>query len=211
MSFQGFTDKDFDVFTIAGLEPRMERLIEQVRPKLIELGDQLSGFLSAASGTEMFPHVARHARRTVNPPNDTWVAWASSKKGYKSLPHFQLGLWSTHLFIQFGVIYECPYKEQFASQLAKNEKQVRMLIPDHYYWSVDHMKPDVILDSEMDGKQFAHLIHRLKTVKKAEALCGLKIERDDPVLADGERFLQLAENTFKQLMPLYQLANWSDL
>lgn len=184
----------------------MEALIERVRPKLTELGNHFSGYLSAASGTEMFPHVARHARRTVNPPNDTWVAWASSKKGYKSLPHFQLGLWKTHMFIQFGVIYECPHKEHFANQLQKKQKQVRSLVPESYYWSMDHMQPEVIPVSEMDNERFGQLIHRLKTVKKAEALCGLRIERDDPVLADGQAFLKLAEETFSRLMPLYHLS-----
>ena len=37
-------------------------------------------------------HVAKHARRSVNPPIDTWVAFAPNKRGYKMLPHFQIGL-----------------------------------------------------------------------------------------------------------------------
>ena len=36
-----------------------------------------------------YPHVAKHARRSVNPPKDTWVAFATSKRGYKMLPHFK--------------------------------------------------------------------------------------------------------------------------
>ena len=32
---------------------------------------------------EFFPHVARHARRTVNPPPETWAAFGPSPKGYK--------------------------------------------------------------------------------------------------------------------------------
>ncbi|WP_010269959.1 YktB family protein [Paenibacillus senegalensis] len=206
MDFRGFSAEDFDVFTIPGLEPRMEALIARVRPKLTELGDHLSSYLSAACGAELFPHVARHARRTVNPPDDTWVAWASSKKGYKSLPHFQLGLWNTHLFIQFGVIYECPHKVHYANQLHKQKKQIRSLIPDSYYWSMDHTKPEVIPGSEMDEERFAQLIHRLKTVKKAEALCGLRVERDDPILTDGKAFIELAEQTFTRLVPLYHLS-----
>src|SRR5690606_12482306 len=65
-----FTASDFDVFTIPGLEPRMEALIANVRPKLTTLGTALAPDLTAAVGMEMFPHVAKHARRTVHAPND---------------------------------------------------------------------------------------------------------------------------------------------
>ncbi len=32
----------------------------------------------------MFPHVAKHARRSVNPPADSWVAFANSKEAIKT-------------------------------------------------------------------------------------------------------------------------------
>ncbi|MEI0738277.1 DUF1054 family protein [Paenibacillus sp. JTLBN-2024] len=86
MPFEGFHSKDFEVFNVPGLEPRMEALIANVRPKLEELGREMAPFLSALCGEEMFPHVAKHARRTINPPNDTWVAWAASKEGIKRCP-----------------------------------------------------------------------------------------------------------------------------
>ncbi len=52
--FAGFTQEDFDVFTIPGLEPRMEALIGLVRPKLNLLGERLSPALSVLCGEEMF-------------------------------------------------------------------------------------------------------------------------------------------------------------
>ncbi|MDQ0168823.1 uncharacterized protein YktB (UPF0637 family) [Paenibacillus tundrae] len=74
MNFSGFNNRDFDVFQVPGLEPRMEMLIERVRPKLEALGAELAPYLTELCGEEMFVHVAKHARRTVNPPIDTWVA-----------------------------------------------------------------------------------------------------------------------------------------
>lgn len=123
MPFEGFHTQDFDVFKVPGLEPRMEALIANVRPKLTMLGDEIAPFLSALCGEEMFPHVAKHARRTINPPNDTWVAWAASKRGYKALPHFQVGMFESHLFIIFAVIYESPNKVTFAKHLEKKPQQ----------------------------------------------------------------------------------------
>lgn len=205
--FTGFHPEDFDVFHIPGLEPRMEALISRVRPKLEQLGTSLAPVLSVMCGEEMFPHVARHARRTVNPPDDTWVAFANQKRGYKALPHFQIGMWSTHVFIQFAVIYESvEYKRRFAKALKRDEGKMLRGLPGHYYWSYDHMKPAVTYIADMTEEERKKIPDELIRIKKREALCGLRIDREDPSCADGERFLQIAEETFHTLLPLYRAA-----
>ncbi len=107
-----WTNKDFNVFQINGLEQRMDALNSNVRPKFNKLGEDFSAFFSSQLGEEFFSHVAKHARRTVNPPKDSWVAFAPYKRGYKALPHFQIGLWSSHLFIVLAIIYEAPQKKR---------------------------------------------------------------------------------------------------
>lgn len=206
MTFPTFNQEDFDVFTIPGLEPRMEALIRLVRPKLTQLGEELAPFLSAHCGEPMFPHVAKHARRTINPPADTWVAWANNKKGYKAHPHFQLGMWSTHVFVQFAVIYESGNKEVFARHLEERLSEVRSAIPGHFRWSIDHMQPGSTIHGEMEEDDFAQMIDKLKRVKKTEALCGIHIERNDPMLNDPGRFAEAVKHTFEQVMPLYRIA-----
>lgn len=206
MTFSGFNDNDFDVFQIPGLEPRMEMLIERVRPKLETIGAELAPYLTELCGEEMFVHVAKHARRTVNPPIDTWVAWASSKRGYKALPHFEVGLFGTHLFVIFAIIYESPNKAAFAEGLERQLREVRRFMPQGYYWSVDHMSPTGTLQQDMQDEDYDKIITKLKTVKKAEVMCGLRIERDDPLAADGEKLLETVRQTFKTLLPLYKMS-----
>ncbi|WP_081667303.1 YktB family protein [Paenibacillus pinihumi] len=204
--FAGFTQEDFDVFTIPGLEPRMEALIGLVRPKLNLLGERLSPALSVLCGEEMFPHVAKHARRTINPPIDTWVAFAHNKRGYKAHPHFQIGLFESHLFIQFAIIYECTNKLIFAGHALDKLSEIQALVPQHYVWSGDHMVPEGTRHSDMDEQELEKLLGRLKTVKAAEALCGLHLDRKDPLLADGEKLIRTIEQTFETLIPLYRMA-----
>ncbi|WP_178024791.1 YktB family protein [uncultured Paenibacillus sp.] len=206
MSFEGFTTQDFDALTVPGLEPRMEAIISKIRPKLETLGAELVPFLSALCGEEMFPHVAKHARRTVNPPNDTWVAWAASKRGYKALPHFQVGMFSTHLFIIFAVIYESPNKSVFANYLDKQAARIKKTIPDGFYWSLDHMSPGGTPHREANAKQLKAWAEQLKTVKKSEALCGLRLERNDPIVSDGSKLIHTVQETFQTLLPLYKNA-----
>ena len=62
-----WTNKDFNVFQIDGLEQRMDALNECVRPKFQLLAEDFSSFFSSQLGEEFYPHVAKHARRTVNP------------------------------------------------------------------------------------------------------------------------------------------------
>ncbi|GIQ68295.1 DUF1054 domain-containing protein [Xylanibacillus composti] len=204
--FPDFTGQDFDVFAIPGLEPRMEALIANVRPKLEAIGHIMSPYLSALCGEEMFAHVAKHARRTVHPPNDTWVAWAPNKRGYKAHPHFQFGMWGSHIFIQFALIYESDRKPLFGERWLRHLDEITQTVPNDYVWSMDHMKPEAAPHHALTRSDFEDMAKRLKTVKSSELLCGIHIQRDDPAAADGRQLGERAAEVFDTLMPLYRLA-----
>ncbi|MFC7372021.1 YktB family protein [Fictibacillus iocasae] len=203
--FKGFNNRDFDVFKIDGLQERMEKLIERIRPKLEDLGKEYAGELSALSGTEMHYHVAKHARRTVNPPKDTWVAFAPNKRGYKMLPHFQIGLFESHVFIWYAVIYEAPMKVEISKKMLKNVMSIKQQIPDTFVWSPDHMKPEAVSHKELKDNGLEDLISRLGTVKKAELLCGVHVAREKATSMTAEEWHSLLSSTFRQLMPLYEM------
>jgi uncharacterized protein YktB (UPF0637 family) len=205
MEFNGFKQEDFQVFTINGLEDRMTAIQEQIRPKLDYLGEHFAPTLSALTGEEMFYHVAKHARRSVNPPDDTWVAFANNKRGYKKHPHFQIGLWETHVFIWFAMIYEAPNKVQFGKKAAESADKIRSLIPGHFVWSGDHTKPDATPFSSMSQDEFIALSERVQNVKKAELLCGLHLDRNTAIKLNGDEFIQEVNNAFETLLPLYKM------
>lgn len=204
--FAGFTQADFDVFAVDGLDARMNAIKTVVRPKLEFLGQHCAPLLSALTGEEMYWHVAKHARRTVNPPDDTWVAWAGDKRGYKKHPHFQLGLWKTHLFVWFAVIYESPFKQEIGESLESQADRILVAVPSHFRWSGDHTQPDSTPQSELGKDGLVTLFRRLQTVKKAELLCGINIDRNDPIVADGDALLRRLDETFDVLARLYRLS-----
>jgi uncharacterized protein YktB (UPF0637 family) len=206
MTFSGFTDKDFDVFKIDGLDDRMEALKQHIRPKLEELGNHYAPQLSSLTGDEMFYHVAKHARRTKNPPKDTWVAFAANPRGYKMMPHFQIGLWETHLFVWFALIYEAPNKGEFGKLLEKNADIVFSRTPEEFVWSTDHTKPDVIPQRGLSKDELLTLFTRLQTVKKAEILCGYQIPRGEAVTMNPDELIEKIDSVFKTLIPFYKLA-----
>ena len=164
----------------------------------------IQAYFSAQTGDEFFPHVAKHARRTVNPPKDSWVAFAPYKRGYKAFPHFQIGLWGTHLFIVVAIIYEAPQKQEMADRLLQNIELFDTL-SDDFIISGDHMSPEsVTLGDARDGK-LHQLLTRLRDVKKGEFLVGRHISEEDAISMSPEQFTAMTEQTFESLLPIYNV------
>ncbi|WP_444684119.1 YktB family protein [Alkalicoccus luteus] len=204
MGFNGFTQDDFDVFAVDGLDERMHVLKERIRPKLEELGAEFAQELTELTGTDMYYHVAKHARRKVNPPDDTWVAFCSNKRGYKKLPHFQIGMFGSHLFIWFAVIYESPVKQELGYEWKKTSETLMESVPASFEWSVDHTKPATIAHDSLTKDDLDSMLDRLESVKKAELLCGRTIDADDPVLRNPDALKQEIKEVFQTLLPLYE-------
>lgn len=202
MQIQGFQQKDFDTFSINGLESRMTAIQERIQPKFKSIGDVLVDDLSAMIGSEMYLHIAKHARRTVNPPNDTWLAVAGNKRGYKKHPHFQIGLWDDHLFIWLAFIYELPNKTGIAQNFINQIDLIEQL-PDDFVISLDHMqkKAESLAEIDLDAA-----LTRFHDVKKAEFLIGKQLDPNNPIVQNGDELVQLAKETYEKLIPLYRLA-----
>jgi uncharacterized protein YktB (UPF0637 family) len=199
-----WTTKDFDVFKIDGLEQRMEALTSIVRPKFQLLGERYSNYLSIQLGEEFFPHIAKHARRTVNPPKDSWVAFSPYKRGYKSLPHFQIGLWDNYLFIIVAIIYEAPQKTVMANRLLEKKKMFRSL-PNNFIFSGDHMSQNVISLEVGREEQLEQALEKLRDVKKRDFLIGRYISREEAVQLSPDEFVELTKETFEALLPIYKV------
>lgn len=206
MTFNGFDQSDFDTFLIDGLEQRMQAIRERIQPKFQAIAAAILNDAAALAGNEMFLHVARHARRKVNPPADTWMAICHNKKGYKQHPHFQIGLYDDRVFIWFALIYEAPNKREIAQRLLKQQSKLFKSIPKDYALSVDHMKKDAASFGSLAAKDFTAALERFRDVKLAELLIGRVLMADEPVLKNGPAFLALVRETIEQLMPIYRVA-----
>ncbi|AIY05982.1 hypothetical protein Plano_2017 [Planococcus sp. PAMC 21323] len=196
-----WTEQDFDVFNTPGLEARMSALTQLIRPKFAELGTEFSSFFSGKTGDEFFPHVAKHMRRTVNPPNDSWVAFAPYKRGYKAVPHFQIGMWESHVFVILAVIYEAPNKTAMAENLLHSD--VLKNLSGDFTVSGDHMKPQSNSLNDLGDQGLEKLITRLRDVKKGEFVIGRHLTKDQAEFFNKEQFFQFAEETFETLLPIY--------
>lgn len=207
MTLQLFQETDFAVFSVNGLEERMDAIKTNIHPKLVTLGEYFSHYLSEQAGESFFYHVAKHARRKVNPPNDTWVAFSTNKRGYKMLPHFQIGLWGSHAFIYFGLIYECPQKVEAAHAFLEHLNDLKTNIPNDFVWSIDHTKPTVKPHHTLETDDLQQMIERLATIKKAELLVGIHISPEEFKAMTADQFMEKIEATMQSLLPLYKICN----
>jgi uncharacterized protein YktB (UPF0637 family) len=117
MAGLGFTPTDFAVFKVEGFNERMQQIYAHVRPKLLRLGDELAPELARKLHLEFFPHVAKHARRTVNPPPETWAAFGPSPKGYKRYGYLALCVSGAGLHARVVVKSEADRRPEMARAL----------------------------------------------------------------------------------------------
>ncbi|HBP2807441.1 TPA: YktB family protein [Staphylococcus aureus] len=197
-----FKPKDFKAFNVEGLDARMEALNEYIRPQLHELGEYFSDFFTSQTGETFYPHVAKHARRSVNPPKDTWVAFATSKRGYKMLPHFQIGMFEDQLFVMFGIMHEAKDKATRAKVFERKFKAIQQLADD-YRVCLDHMKPDKPFIKDLTDDDLKEAIQRAINVKKGEFFIARAITPQDKRLKSDKAFIAFLEETFDQFLPFY--------
>lgn len=198
-----FKPKNFKAFTVDGLDARMEALNERVRPQLNHLGDYFAQYLETATGEIFYPHVAKHARRSVNPPKDTWVAFATNNRGYKMQPHFQIGLFESQLFVMYGIMHEAKDKGQQVAVFENNMDALKQL-PADYSISLDHMTQEKTYIKDMDDASIQEAIERVKNVKKGEFFVARTLEPNASELKSDKAFLTFLEDTFTQLLQFYK-------
>lgn len=211
MKFKGFEQADFDVFSTDTLEGRMEALKTQLRPKFYDLGEDLEIELSKIVGYKMKTHVAKHARRKTNPPNDSWFAIADANyRGYKMLPHFQVAVWQNNVLIQWGMIYEAESKKIFGEQLINNIDKLRKMIPGEYCLYKDHMKPEGENLSELSDEEIKIYAKRLMENKNGELMIAKVLTSEEAINMKPENFEKLVLETWKNLNFLHKMAEKKD-
>ncbi len=206
MEFVGFDKADFELFEVPGLDARMHALRIQLRPKLEQLGEDLAPIMSDLCDKPMYGHVAKHARRKVNPPMNSWVAISSDKRGYKKHPHFEIGAWHSHVFAIFGLLSESPMRALFADRLKKNAGEILRIFPENYIWIPDHTYPEGILARDISVLKLEELAAQMTTTRQGELLFGMQFPKRDVIHLSAAEFEYAVIDCFTTMIPLFRLA-----
>ena len=116
-------------------------------------------------------------------------------------PHFQLGIWPDYVFMWLSCIDQPKNEQAIAQSLLDNQKLFTALSPD-FVLSGDHTKPNIM---ELSPENTEKLLKRFRDVKKGEFQVGRIIKKDDPLWQDPEAAQAYMVDTYKQLVPSYQM------
>jgi len=185
-----FDKKDFEVFNDMTLPGRLGLIKTNLDPKFEVFGSEMLKRLEEEYQQQFYLKIAKHQRRTKNPPPDTWLAINQDKKGYKKTPHVELGLWPDRYFVTFSLLADIRKRTDYYSILKKYQDQI---IAEEWGVSNDHtaslLKPAAELPS---------VIAHYEKVKSSDLVIGFELRVDDPIVQTGD-YDQLLSDKFEQI------------
>ncbi|MGH7369970.1 MAG: DUF1054 family protein [Candidatus Methylomirabilaceae bacterium] len=208
MPFDGFFEKDFRVFAIPDFAGRMAAIRAQIQPKLLALADELGPRLRSIAGGEVFHHVAKHMRRTVNPPEDTWVAFGPEKRGYKKTQHFKVAI-SRHcarFLFEIGPEYadKGKWTRAWQREIARLAPKLRKASGFGWYKNEHDDDPAALLE-QLSPAEISRLALELTRRKDGQLVLGRRLDQAEILRLNPGAFTQAALVTFADLAPLYRL------
>lgn len=198
-----FDKNDFKVFEDDTLTGRLDLIRTNLDPKFEVFGSELLKQLEAEYQQKFFMKIAKHQRRTKNPPPDTWLAINQDKKGYKKTPHVELGLWPDRYFITFSLLADIRNRSAYYPILKKYQNKI---ITEGWGVSNDHTSS--LLKS---ADNFEKVIDHYERVKSSDLVVGYELKASDPKVRIGnydkllnEKFMNICQYmvTFNQELNL---------
>lgn len=203
MQFTGWEDEDFEVFSVPDFAGRMGAIRATLKPKLIGLAEDLTPRLEALLGLPTFPHVAQHMRRRVNPPAETWVAYARDRKGYKRWTHYRIAVSEGGLRVTVFVEDDADDKAGFGARLQSGAADLLSALgpdaPVLWYTLGNEPIPQARLSAAELAKA-GDALQRLKTVKFQ---AGVPLPRAAALAMTPAEFEEWALEQMTRLKPVY--------
>lgn len=208
MASGSFTASDFRVFAIEGFQPRMQSIRSRIRPKLEAVGKSLLPNVGRAAGSEVYAHVARHARRTVNPPDDTWVAFGPDPRGYKKHCHFKVAVSRRCVRFLFEAGPELADKKKWVAAWKKNAGRLAPALRKAKglaWFKNEHDEEPAAILADFTSEEIARLGDELTRTRDGQCVLGRLVSDSDAAGWGPDEYTKAAVATFEALAPLYRL------
>ncbi len=208
MAINGFTAKDFQVFAVPDFPGRMAAIRRQIQPKLFALAEEIAPKLKTVVKGDVFAHVAKHMRRTVNPPDDTWVAFGPEKRGYKRAQHLKVAI-SRHcvrFLFEIGPEYADKAKWAKAWQREAGRLAAALKKGSGLGWYKNEHDDEPAADlASLPLDEIRHLSGELTRRKDGQLVFGRRLDQAEILRLKAGAFTQAALVGFTDLAPLYRL------
>jgi len=208
MPSTAFGAADFKVFEVNGFAPRMSGIRARIRPKLKTMGQRLLPEVSRAIGAEAFAHVAKHARRTVNPPGDTWVAFAADRRGYKKHCHFKVAVSRNAVRFLFEIGPEHQDKARWAAAWKRNVPRLGPVlnrVKGLAYFKNEHDEVPAAQLADLSVDELAALGDAALRTRAGQFVVGRMVPASEAARWTEAQYRAAALDTVRALSPLYRL------
>ncbi len=208
MAIEPFTAKDFQIFDIPEFAERMAAIRTGIRPKLETIGNTLLPPLARIANAEVFPHVAKHARRTVNPPDDTWVAFGPDRRGYKKVPHFKVAVSRHCVRFLFEIGPEHAAKPEWAKAWKREAPRLARLLGqarELAWFKTEHDEEPAAALADLDGAGWKALGDELTRTRDGQLVLGRRVGAKAAGRWRGPDYEKAALDTFAVLGECFRL------
>jgi uncharacterized protein YktB (UPF0637 family) len=208
MPSAAFVAGDFKVFDVKGFRARMGEIRGRVRPKLEAFGHSLAPSVARSLGSQTFAHVARHARRTVNPPDDTWVAFAPDARGYKKHCHFKVAVSRNCVRFLFEVGPEHADKRRWAAAWKKNAPKLGAVlrrVRGLAWFENEHDEAPAAMLADLSADRLGELGDALTRGRDGQLVLGRAVPAAEAARWTDAQYRAAALEAFRALAPLYRL------
>lgn len=208
MSSPAFRAPDFKVFEVKGFQPRMEEVRSRIRPKLEAFGASLGPSIGRTVGGDVFAHIAKHARRTVNPPDDTWVAFGPDPRGYKKHPHFKVAVSRSCVRFLLEVGPEHADKKRWGAAWKKNAPKLAPVlrrVKNLAWFKDEHDEEPAAPLADLTPDALGELGDELTRTRDGQLVLGRAVPAEEAARWSEAQYRTAALETFRALAPLYRL------
>ncbi|MGH7918306.1 MAG: DUF1054 family protein, partial [Candidatus Binataceae bacterium] len=150
---------------------------------------------------EFFAHVAKHARRTVNPPPETWAAFGPSPQGYKRYGYLALCISGAGLHARAVVKAEADKRVEMGRGLQSRAAQLAKDFSGAPIARYDRWDCKTLPEPLPAKKEFFHGLGDALNKKSGGIDVGFGWPVRESVKLDRDELL----DAFRELAPLYRI------
>ena len=147
-------------------------------------------------------------RRTVNAPDDTWVAFAADKRGYKKHCHFKVAVSRGAVRFLFEAGPEHAGKKKW---IAAWKRHAPKLVPVFRrakglaWFKNEHDETPSAILSDLSAEEIAHLADELLRTRDGQLVLGRMVKAEEAARWKPVDYGRAAREIFCLLAPLYRL------
>ncbi len=198
-----FDNRAFQAFEKQTVEETMNDFRKYIQPQLRKYGQRIRQQLESQIGSQNIPiHLARHIRRKVTLPFNTWIAIGGNGRGYKQFCHLQLGINAEYVFLTLSLIDHPRYEEEIVKSWMKHSKLISNL-PSDVVFIYDHTQ---LPYTSLENVLLAEMYERTQHNKKSDILIGRILSKNNSILEDRKEFETWLDETIQILCPLFFVA-----